>query len=110
MLLSLRLTNFRAFRDSGPIPLRRLTFLIGKNSSGKSTILKALSLVKQTVLARDPEVPLVLNGRFVDLGSYHDVVYRHDLKVPIGLELSMRGDDPSRARLGSKETTRVFKI
>lgn len=85
MLRAIKLTNFRAIAESGTLPLRPLTVILGPNSSGKSSILRAISLARQTVAARDESVPLVLSGPYTDLGSYHDVIYRHSLKRTLGL-------------------------
>ncbi len=38
---SLRLGNWRNFRDAGPVPLQRRMFLIGPNACGKSNLLDA---------------------------------------------------------------------
>jgi AAA15 family ATPase/GTPase len=37
-----RVTNFRNIDDSGWIPLERVTAFVGRNKSGKTTLLKAL--------------------------------------------------------------------
>lgn len=115
MLRSIRLTNFRSFAESGVLPLRPLTLILGPNSSGKSSILKAISLVRQTVAARDPSVPLVLNGPYLDLGSYHDVVFRHSLKRTLGLCFSLDAAvdleaDYARPTRRRHETTRVLTL
>ena len=47
--LSMRIEGFRAFRDSGWFNLKTLTYLVGRNSSGKSSVLTALLLLKQTL-------------------------------------------------------------
>ena len=44
-----RLKNFMAFRDTGWIELRAITLLFGRNSSGKSAIIRALRLLKQSL-------------------------------------------------------------
>lgn len=45
----LRLRNYRCFEDTGDIDLKPLTFLVGANSSGKSSFLKFFPLLKQSV-------------------------------------------------------------
>jgi len=40
-LISARITNFRSIEDSEEFTLADLTCLVGKNESGKTTILKA---------------------------------------------------------------------
>lgn len=47
MLTTLRLYNYKAFSDTKNIRIRPITLLFGKNNSGKSSILKALSFLKE---------------------------------------------------------------
>jgi predicted ATPase len=74
----LSLTNFKAF-DSVDITLGRYTLLSGLNSSGKTTVLQAIALMRQAVEASEgsPEnvegVPL--NGELVELGTGQDILY-----------------------------------
>lgn len=81
MLRALVLENFKAFGGRRVIPIRPLTPIFGPNSAGKSAILQSLLLLKQTI--NDPEtgdVPLRMKGSLVDLGSFRELVYRHDLR------------------------------
>lgn len=91
MLTDMRIVNFKGFRDSRPSQLRRLTLVLGKNSSGKTAFLQPLLMLAQSV--RDKagfDRNLELNGPFAELGSYRESVHRHDLRTPISLELSAR--------------------
>jgi predicted ATPase len=74
MIDSLRLQNFRSFRDSGRVPLRPLTLIVGPNNAGKSTLLNAMLLLHQTLDDRTSAEPLTTSGPFVDLGSFDDIV------------------------------------
>ena len=47
MIEHIRLKRFKGFKDSGPITIKPLTLLCGTNSSGKSTIIQSLLLLKQ---------------------------------------------------------------
>lgn len=92
MLTRLRLRNFRCYRDSDEIPLRPLTIIVGANNSGKSTILNALLLLKQTLQDQDTAEPLVTSGPAVDLGGYFDIL-RGGLRAKhprVGIEVGMR--------------------
>lgn len=53
MIKHLQLKNFKAWRDSGLVRLAPVTMLLGSNSSGKSTLLQSLLLLKQTAAAPD---------------------------------------------------------
>jgi len=45
---SIRLINYRGLEDTGTVEIKPLTFLLGANSSGKSSFLKILPLLKQS--------------------------------------------------------------
>ena len=75
MLTGLRLKNFRSISDSGELRLANLTFLLGPNSSGKTSLIHALRVARQTVDSRDQQVSLVLQGSYVDLGTYSDLAW-----------------------------------
>ena len=104
--LSMRIEGFRAFRDSGWFNLRTLTYLVGRNSSGKSSVLTALLLLKQTLdtprRSRDFRIPLNLTGPFCELGQYSDAVYNHKTSTAIcfSFRLQYPKDPPLQARSG----------
>lgn len=71
----IRLKNFRCYEDSGNVPLRPLTIIVGPNNSGKSTLIDALLLLKQTITEGSPAAsPLITKGSDVDLGGYYDIL------------------------------------
>jgi len=61
-LQSLRVQNFKSIADSGTLPFAALTVLAGANSSGKSSLLQPLLLLKQTVEASRLSSRLKLDG------------------------------------------------
>ncbi|MCX5127289.1 DUF3696 domain-containing protein [Streptomyces sp. NBC_00347] len=79
MLERIGITNFKAFGRQD-LTLAPFTLLTGLNSSGKSTVLQALALLRQSyeagVLEDGGESGLLLNGEFVQLGTGQDV--RHE--------------------------------
>ncbi len=56
----------------------KITGIFGTNSSGKSSILQFLLLLKQTKDATDRATSLELNGNLVELGTMSDVLYKHE--------------------------------
>ncbi|MFZ7131778.1 MAG: AAA family ATPase [Eubacteriales bacterium] len=72
---TLQLQNLKCFKDSGEIPIKPITVLVGKNSSGKSTFLRTFPLFRQSIESRT-RGPILWYGQYVDFGSYNDAVRR----------------------------------
>ncbi len=76
---AVRLENFMGYEDSGWVELRPITFVSGRNSSGKSALIRALLLLKQSMAAPNGDSPpLLFSGELVDLGTYYNTVREHD--------------------------------
>jgi len=105
MLNNLTLTGFKAWKKLN-IPFGKVTGLFGTNSSGKSSILQFLLLLKQTKNATDRGLVLDFGGpnEFVNLGAYRDIVHGHDEKTKIDWVLNwtlpntLKVSDPSGSR------------
>lgn len=80
MLSLLQLSNFKIWRSTGQMRLAPLTLLLGTNSSGKSSLIQSLLLVRQTVKGDDPNLDLNLGnpdvGDAVTLGQFKDLLCR----------------------------------
>ena len=79
MLNRLKLENFKAWREAD-LEFGGVTGFFGANSAGKSSLLQLLLLLKQTSNATDRSVVLDLGGPadLVSLGTFKDVIHRHD--------------------------------
>lgn len=74
ILKSIRLQNVRSLADTGEIPIKPLTVLVGGNSSGKSTFLRTFPLIRQSISKRI-EGPILWAGDvddYVDFGSFKE--------------------------------------
>lgn len=100
MLRSLRVHNFKAWRDTGPLKLAPLTLLFGSNSSGKSSINHFLMMLRQTM--RSPDRNSVFDfgdvNAAVRLGSFRDVVFRHDLAGELDFMMEWKLPTPMTVR------------
>jgi len=83
MISKIHLKNFKALRDTGEREIKPLTFLVGPNSSGKTSLIQAILALRQTVRSQDPHTPLILDDDYINLGSYRDAVFGHDEKNEI---------------------------
>mgnify|MGYP001015588572 CR=1 FL=1 len=99
MFTRLRLTNFKAWKDTGDVDFKPVTMLLGTNSSGKSTLIQSLLLLKQTVQSPDRTVHLNLGGDEVNdlfnFGRFEDVLNQGvegARQFSIGFDFEREGD------------------
>ena len=114
MLHALELENFKAFGERSRIPFAPITLIFGENSAGKSTILQALYLLKQTRENRETGallLPRTENG-IVDLGSFQEMLFDHDLKrtLSIRVETVMDSREVSRLPYGDSKVAIEFSF
>src|SRR5437588_12055848 len=90
MLQELTLKNFKLFDEEGvTVNPGKITVLIGVNGTGKSSLLQALLLLKQSLNLDIPN----FSGPLVPLGSFTDVVHAQDVgqQVTLGISASYQG-------------------
>ncbi len=98
MFKQISMSNFKSWRETGEIRLAPLTGFFGANSSGKSSLLQMLLLLKQTTESNDRN--LVLNtgsiqAGYVNLGTPHEITYGDETEMSLGIVWEL----PSRSRL-----------
>src|SRR5690554_5369198 len=100
MLTSLRIQNFKAWKDTGPTRLAPLTILFGANSSGKSSLGHLLLALKQTALSADRRRPLQLGDdqALIDLGTFKECIHNHDLSQALQFALGWQLPDKIEIR------------
>jgi predicted ATPase len=84
-LKQLSIRNFKSWKEIKDMRLAPITGLFGSNSSGKTSILQFLLLLKQTVEASDRSQVLNFGTQenLVSLGTFSDVVNNHDTTLPL---------------------------
>lgn len=68
--------NFKSWQDSGEVQLAPLTGFFGTNSSGKSSLLQMLLLLKQTV-GREEVIFFGDEDSLINLGDFSEVIHGH---------------------------------
>lgn len=68
-MLKFGLHNLRRLTNIDPVELKPITILVGRNSSGKSSFLRTLPLIRQSLSTRISS-PILWYGDFVDFGSF----------------------------------------
>ena len=93
MITEFSTQNFKSWKDTGKLRIAPLTGFFGANSSGKTSILQTLLMLKQTV-ERPPNWNGVIdfgddNSR-VNLGSFDDLIHQHRRDDPLQISLSWK--------------------
>jgi predicted ATPase len=104
MLRKWSLANFKSFKGRTEIDLAPITVLAGANSSGKSTIIQSILLLKQTLQYVPATRAVGLNGPLLKLGKFDDIknISSSSDSISIGWEI----DELMRYR--SPNTTAAF--
>lgn len=89
MLTHFKFQNFKSWKDTNNIRMASLTGFFGPNSSGKTSILQFLLMLKQTVESSDRQRILHTGDdrTYVDLGTYFDISHQHEVPQSIDFEL-----------------------
>jgi len=90
MLNSIYLKNFKSFKELKELELKPITILSGTNSCGKSSILQSILLLKQTLESKNINQTALLNGRFVHLGVFENLIYEKNAKESITFRLKFK--------------------
>src|SRR5579872_5037646 len=91
MLTELEIENFKPFGRPQVAEFAPITLIYGPNSGGKSSILQALLLLRQSFAADQTSVfRLVPRGYYVDLGSFKAFLHQHDLNRTLRIRVKHR--------------------
>jgi AAA15 family ATPase/GTPase len=95
---SIRIKNLRCLVDTGEIPIKPLTILVGANSTGKSTFLRVFPLLRQSVEAKTSSPILWYAGHngYVDFGTIKGAIRASEKSVSFGYKFEPTGILSSR--------------
>ena len=93
MITELSVQNFKSWKNTGKLHIAPLTGFFGANSSGKTSLLQTLLMLKQTV-ERPPDWNGVIDfgddSSLVNLGSFDDLIHQHKRDIPLEISLSWK--------------------
>ncbi len=86
MITEIGIENFKAFAKTARIPLKPITLLFGPNSSGKSSLIQAILMLRQTIEeSMSDEQTLLPKGKLVDLGNFSEFIHNHNESLSFSL-------------------------
>ena len=93
MITHIRMKNFKSWKDSGEVQLAPLTGFFGTNSSGKSSLLQMLLLIKQTI-GNEWELFFGDENSYVNLGDFREVIHGHNVEESLELGVGCKIQKP----------------
>ena len=93
MITELSAQNFKSWKNTGKLQIAPLTGFFGANSSGKTSLLQTLLMLKQTV-ERPPDWDGMIDfgddNALVNLGSFDDLIHKHSRDHALQILVSWR--------------------
>ena len=118
MPMKISIEGFKAIGDRVDVELRPLTLLAGANSSGKSSLMQGVLLLKQTIEAPYDPGPILLHGPHVRFTSVEQLLHTGVSKssraetFTVGIDDGKSSFETRIERIGSKQELVVsqFKL
>jgi hypothetical protein len=107
MLTYLGIENFKPFAELQSAELAPITLIYGPNSSGKSSLIQSLLLLRQSLTTpQTGDFSLIPRGAFADLGSFKSLVHKHEGARKLGLQV---GFTPNKSPQSSGSMERMIR-
>lgn len=94
--MKISIYNFKSIGSLVNYEMRPLTILSGTNSSGKSSFLQLLLLLKQTIEIESAQSPLELRGRLIKVRKYIDILKGKNIGNKLKVELIFNKSELSK--------------
>jgi AAA15 family ATPase/GTPase len=88
MITKFELENFKSFSNKQELDFSPITLIYGPNSSGKSSIIQSLMMLKQTALSKNKNAELVPSGDDINLGNFGSLVHGQDLSNKMSFSIA----------------------
>ena len=112
MLTQLNTENFKSWQNIGEMGLASVTGLFGTNSSGKTSILQLILMLKQTIESanRKQIIDFGSEDSYVNLGNYGDIIYNHEQERNLDIALTWELAKPIEVYNYENSSERLFKV
>jgi energy-coupling factor transporter ATP-binding protein EcfA2 len=110
MINELSFTNFKSWKSARDLKFGKITGFFGANSSGKTSIINMLLLLKQSI--ESPDRKQILNfgteRDYVQLGSFEDIIHNHDAGNSIAISIGFTNEDELEIKDPEKQNEILF--
>jgi len=110
MIKKLEFKNFKSWKEAN-ISFSKLTGFFGTNSSGKTSILQLILLLKQTIESTDRAQTLEFGNdkTYMELGTFEDIISDHDLSKVLSFNIGWELENLLEIKNPEKKNQTLFK-
>ena len=110
MIWKFGLSNIRRLPLVDLIELKPITILVGRNSSGKSTLLRSIALLRQSITTKTSS-PILWYGELVDFGSFDISVHNPSLPISFSFyaDQLLQSMAPATRYVFRRDTDDIFR-
>jgi len=111
MITDLSFSNFMSWKSLKNLRLGKITGIFGANSSGKTSIINLILLLKQSVESTDRKQILNFgtDRDYIQLGSYNDIIHNHNTESPLNISIGFSNKTPLRIIDPEKRQEALFE-
>jgi predicted ATPase len=110
MITEISVDNFKCFNNNETFTFGKLNLLTGINGRGKSSLLQTLLLMSQTLRQLKTPQRLLINGEWVELGTFDDIKNSSSKKKNIAFHFKTDDDEQNDLRFEYGEVAKNARI
>ncbi|KKM22284.1 hypothetical protein LCGC14_1626880 [marine sediment metagenome] len=110
MIEEIGIKHFKGIKHVERLKIKPISLFCGKNSSGKTSILESILLIKQSSEKNQSFNELILNGKYVRLGAFKDISWKNHTEGEISFTFKLRKEkDIKNKKVTSSKIELKFK-
>lgn len=106
--MKISIKNFKSIRELNNFELKPFNIISGVNSSGKSSFIQLLLLLKQTIELESSNQPLLLNGDYYSVKNFNDIIYGHNPQNKLSISFSF--NKAAFSEIEKPQITSLFNV
>lgn len=87
MITKFKVENFKSFSNSEDMNFAPITLIYGPNSSGKSSVIQALLMLKQTFEKKNGNGELETGGNCISLGNFNNIIHGQENSLTMSFNI-----------------------
>jgi hypothetical protein len=108
MITKYEIENFKAFASKQTLKFAPITLIYGPNSSGKSSVIQSLMMLKQTMLSPIKNAELVTSAESISLGTFESLIHGQSIKNKMSFSIEYESNHDAKEFLFNHSYPMIF--